>query len=137
MAELNQKIKMLREIHHWSQEEMAEKMNMSLNSYARLERGETKLNIEKLEQIANVFNMDIFEFIQPINKGFYVMLNDNDADNNKMINYASNPPMENEIEKLNLIIKHKDEIIKSKDELLQQKQNEIDALKKIIELVKV
>ncbi|MBF0784286.1 XRE family transcriptional regulator [Muribacter muris] len=134
MSELNQKIKILREINQWSQEEMAEKMNMSLNSYARLERGETKLNIEKLEQIANVFNMDIFEFMQPGNKGFYVMLND--ADNNKMINYASNDSMGVEIEKLNLIIKHKDEIIKNKDELLQQKQNEIASLKQIIELIK-
>lgn len=37
---LNQKIRTLREQHLLSQEEMAEKMQMSLNGYAKIERGE-------------------------------------------------------------------------------------------------
>ena len=45
------------ETRNWSQEDMAQKMNMSKNGYAKIERGETKLNLHKLEQIANIFNM--------------------------------------------------------------------------------
>lgn len=35
------------------------KMNMSLNSYAKIERGEIKLSLNKLEQIAQI--LDIIE----------------------------------------------------------------------------
>ncbi|TFV09191.1 helix-turn-helix domain-containing protein [Muribacter muris] len=133
----------MREIRKWSQEEMAEKMNMSLNGYARIERGETKLSLEKLEQIANIFNMDALEFMQTANKGVYFMLNDS-ADNNNVTYYGSNELSAVEIEKLKLIIQNKDnlilfkdELLKNKDNLLVQKQNEIDALKEIITLLKV
>ena len=38
---VHEKIRKLRETKHWSQEEMAERMSMSLNGYAKIERGET------------------------------------------------------------------------------------------------
>ncbi|THA02308.1 helix-turn-helix domain-containing protein, partial [Rodentibacter pneumotropicus] len=136
--DLKEKIRTMREIRKWSQEEMAEKMNMSLNGYARIERGETKLSLEKLEQIANIFNMDALEFMQTANKGVYFMLNDS-ADNNNVTYYGSNELSAVEIEKLKLIIQNKDnlilfkdELIKNKDDLLAQKQNEIESLKEII-----
>ncbi|NBH75855.1 helix-turn-helix domain-containing protein [Rodentibacter pneumotropicus] len=140
--DLKEKIRTMREIRKWSQEEMAEKMNMSLNGYARIERGETKLSLEKLEQIANIFNMDALEFMQTANKGVYFMLNDS-ADNNNVTYYGSNELSAVEIEKLKLIIQNKDnlilfkdELIKNKDDLLAQKQNEIESLKEIISLLK-
>lgn len=115
---------------------------MSLNGYARIERGETKLSLEKLEQIANIFNMDALEFMQTANKGVYFMLNDS-ADNNNVTYYGSSELNYIELEKLKLTIQNKDdlilfkdEIIKNKDELLIQKQNEIESLKEIISLLK-
>lgn len=45
---VNDKIRTIRETRNWSQEDMAEKMNMSKNGYAKIERGETKLNLHKL-----------------------------------------------------------------------------------------
>lgn len=142
MNNLNQRIKSIREIKKWSQEEMSEKMNMSLNAYARLERGETRLNLEKLEQIANVFNMDVIELMQSADKGIYFMLND--SANNNSVTYCSGSESANfEIEKLKLtiqnqenIIKHKEEIISYKNNLLIQKDNEIESLKDIIALLK-
>ena len=56
---------------------MAEKMKMSLNGYAKIERGETKLNLEKLNQIAQIFNMDAADFMTKSNQGFLFLLNDN------------------------------------------------------------
>lgn len=46
---LNQKIRTIREQNALSQEDMATKMNMSVNGYAKIERGETKLRLDKLE----------------------------------------------------------------------------------------
>lgn len=36
---VNEKIRLMREMNYWTQEDMAEKMSMSLNSYSKLERG--------------------------------------------------------------------------------------------------
>lgn len=139
--EYNQKIRALREIKQWSQEEMAEKLHMSLNGYAKIERGETKLTLDKLEQIANLFNMDALEFMQNANKGVYFMMNET-VDNNTVYYGVQESPIV-ELEKLKLalqlkdnIISHKEELLKTKDLLLEQKQNEIDSLKDIIALLK-
>lgn len=42
----NEKIRVLRKMNQLSQEEMAEKMNMSRSGYAKLERGESNLNLK-------------------------------------------------------------------------------------------
>ena len=46
------------------QEQMAEKLNMSLNGYAKIERGESKIYLDKLDQIAQVFDIDVIELMQ-------------------------------------------------------------------------
>ena len=38
---VNNKIRALRELNNWSQEDMAERLNMSKSSYSRLEFGKT------------------------------------------------------------------------------------------------
>ncbi|QLB39456.1 helix-turn-helix domain-containing protein [Mannheimia pernigra] len=139
--EYNKKIRVLREIRQWSQEDMAEKLNMSVNGYAKIERGETKLTLNKLEQIANIFNMDALEFMQNANNGVYFMMNE--VVDNNTVYYGTNEISAIEIEKLKLslqlkdnIIFHSEELLKSRDLLLEQKQREIDSLKEIIALLK-
>lgn len=40
---VNEKVRLFRELNQWSQEEMAERMNMSVAGYAKIERGETNI----------------------------------------------------------------------------------------------
>ncbi len=123
---VNEKIRMVREMNQWSQEEMAAKMNMSTNGYAKIERGETKLNLHKLEQIAQIFNIDVLELMNCEGKGVFLLMNENGNNTN----YCGNPEnLTAEIEKLKLTIAHK-------DEMLAQKNEEIIALKEIISLLK-
>lgn len=49
------KIRVCRENQDLAQEEMAVKLNMSTIGYAKIERGETRLNIRRLEQIVDIF----------------------------------------------------------------------------------
>lgn len=42
---------------------MAAKLGMSTNGYAKIERGVRRLDIPKLEQIAEVFGMDLLALI--------------------------------------------------------------------------
>lgn len=65
---VHEKIRKLRETKHWSQEEMAEKMSMSLNGYAKIERGETKLHLDKLEQKDNEIKL-LREMVELLKKG--------------------------------------------------------------------
>lgn len=128
---VNEKIRTIREIRNWSQEDMAEKMNMSKNGYAKIERGETKLNLHKLEQIANIFNIDVLELIKNDDKNVLFFMNDHNTNY-----YGSNENLTSEIDRLKLTISHKDELLKQRDLVIEQKDSEISALKEIISLLK-
>lgn len=128
---VNEKIRTIRETRNWSQEDMAEKMNMSKNGYAKIERGETKLNLHKLEQIANIFNIDVLELIKNDDKNVLFFMNDHNTNY-----YGSNENLTPEIDRLKLTISHKDELLKQRDLVIEQKDSEILALKEIISLLK-
>lgn len=119
---LSEKIRVLREINQLSQEQMAEKMNMSRTGYAKLERGESKLNMERLEQIAEIFQISLMELIAMSN-GATFNFNENATQSNY---YGGSEKLTSEIEKLNLIIQHQ-------KELLEQKDKEIELLRRLAE----
>ncbi len=60
---MHDKIRMMREFRQLSQEDMAEKMNMSPSGYAKIERGETRLQYDKLVQIAQIFNVSLSDLV--------------------------------------------------------------------------
>ncbi len=122
---VQEKIRVLREINHWTQKDIAERMDMSQNGYAKIERGESKLDLEKLEQLANIFNINISELLDT-NSGLNYQYGDNNISNYYSLN--SNQDLAN----LQLTIRHKDELLKQKEDLINQKDNEIIMLKKLL-----
>ncbi len=63
---LGQKIRIERQKRKMSQEKLAELADLNRNFVGMVERGETNLTVKKLENIANVFDMDIrdlFSFV--------------------------------------------------------------------------
>lgn len=126
---IHQNIRTFREKQDISQETMAERLNMSLSGYGKIERGVTKLNMEKLQKIAQILQVDIIELVNTENKDIIIMANDNVANDDSVINsnYYSNNILE--LETLKLSVAHY-------QELLAQKDNEILALKEIIALLK-
>ena len=63
--EIHDKIRVMREINQWTQEEMAEKLEMSSNGYAKIERGQSSINVDKLKQIAQIFNRPLAKIFIP------------------------------------------------------------------------
>lgn len=122
--EIQEIIRQLREKNDWSQEDMAERVGLSKNGYAKIERGETNLNLERLEQIANLFDLSVIDLIEMSDKSVVCMITD--SINNSNNHYNGSETMAFENEKLKLIISHKDEII-------HQKEREITALNKLID----
>ena len=117
--EIHDKIRVMREINQWSQEEMAEKLKMSPTGYAKIEHGKTNLTVDKPKQIAQIFHIDIVELISSQDKSFFFTIGDH---SNNGCSFGSNSILAMENEKLKL--------------LLDAKENEIIALKEIIELLK-
>lgn len=66
------RIKELRRKHDFSQEEVAERLNMSQNAYSQIESGKTKLDIERLCQVAEFYKISL-----------YILLDDLPPRNNK------------------------------------------------------
>ncbi|MEI7795360.1 MAG: helix-turn-helix transcriptional regulator [Methylococcaceae bacterium] len=54
-----EKIKRLRQEKGWSQEELANKLEISVNAYGSIERGDTDVNLSRLEEISEVFEIDV------------------------------------------------------------------------------
>lgn len=122
---INDKIRLFREDHQLSQEEMATKLSMSTKGYAKIERGETRVNFERLEQILDVLNADIYELLNYGENGkIYISAGDNNSNTNSNIFLGNG-----NVEKLNLMLAHKDEIIKLKDNVIESLRNEISLLK--------
>lgn len=125
---VNEKVRLFRELNQWSQEEMAEKMNMSVTGYAKIERGETNLSLHKLKQIASVLQIDLIDLISPNDNGVILVGGENNQNHFRNTYYGSREA-EFKIEKLELELK-------LKDDLLKQKENELNNLKEIINLLK-
>lgn len=121
---INNTIRIMREIKNLSQEEMAEKLEMSPSGYAKIERGETKLYLEKLQQIAQIFNIDVTSLIESEDKNLCLVIGENNSNY-----YATNESLAKDNESLKQALNYK-------DQLIAQKDREIEALKEIIQLLK-
>lgn len=51
------RIKRLREFRNFTQQYLADKLEISQNAYSKIENGSTKLTIERLEQIAQLLDV--------------------------------------------------------------------------------
>lgn len=132
--DVHDKIRTMRQINQWTQEDMADKLNISVNGYAKLENGKTKLNLEKLQKIAQIFNIDLIELISSKEHTFIGLIGDNNYNSSNYL--GTNEELSQENEKLKLVILHKEELLQSKSELITKLTDENNALKEIIELLK-
>lgn len=127
MKNAHENIRILREANQWSQEEVAEKLAMSPSGYAKIERGEVKLYLDKLEQIANIFNVDVVDLLNSDKRNIYLLISENSHSSSNYYNSDSALMIENE--KLKLSLSHQ-------EKLIEQYCNEIALLKEMNALLK-
>ena len=120
--ETHEKIRLIRELNKWSQEEMAEKLAMSAGGYAKIERGETQLNIPRLEQLAAIFKVDMWDLLKSGNNGMVLQINEGDSGGDIALYASSDMAMKLELLKQEL---------KHCREMLEQKDKEIELLRKL------
>ena len=115
----SEKINIMREMNQWTQEEVAEKLGMSTTGYAKIERGQTNVSVEKLKQIAQVFNLNVAQLLDDDERFVICSIGDNHSNYNNY--FGTNEKLSLENEKLK--------------QLLSAKESEIEALKKVIALL--
>lgn len=143
---IHQKIHALRKQKKLTQEDMAEKLEMSVGGYAKIERGETDYQLalenylSKLAKIAKALDVDLEALIESTKKFVYLIGSIGD-DNHGWFNsrvISSPSELTFEIQKLQLIIKNKDSEIEHKNATIEFKNTEIENLKiQIAQLQKI
>lgn len=120
-------IRKLRQQNQWTQEKTAELLEMSKNGYAKMERGECGITVERLQKLSQVFQVNILELLNGTDKSVVLFVNEKFENSEQCVNYYNYSQAETE--KLKLQLAHS-------QTLLEQKENEIAALKEIIALLK-
>ena len=128
--QIHEKLKTMRLCKHWTQEDMAEKLGWALNTYAKIERGDSDIKLDKLKQIAEVIGADVADLLDTNDKAVY-----NFAENSGQSNLLahtillSEAQCAHELEKAHLIIDNKDKEI-------TWLNKEVERLQEIIALLK-
>jgi transcriptional regulator with XRE-family HTH domain len=56
-------IRILRHEHNWSQEDVAKRLGISIPAFSKIETGVTDINLSRLEQIANIFEVSVVNLL--------------------------------------------------------------------------
>lgn len=126
-------IRLLRDSKRLSQENMAQELEISLNAYGEIERGNTKLIHDKLPKIASVFGLKVGELLEMAEEGNVVFIT---TDQHNNVYYQNQNIYSGDNQQLQLIIEHQQEMLTQLRDILQQKDSEIETLKENIFLLK-
>ena len=60
---IGKSIRILRHQHGWSQEDIASRLGISIPAFSKIETGVTDVNLSRLEQIANIYEVSIVQLL--------------------------------------------------------------------------
>lgn len=119
--QIGSKIKRIREIKGLSQSEIAEKLYISQRAYSDLENDKTKLDIERLEAIAKIFEMEPVELLTFDEKKIFNNVF-NDTSNGYFTDKIINENFENERLSYQQHIKHLEEEVSFLRQMVKNKE---------------
>ena len=131
---IGKKLKELRTVNQWTQEQIAGQLHLTRNAYSDIELGKTDICISRLAQLANFFNVDISYFVDDKERVVIYLAGTQNiqfAKSQKIKDchiYPSEEKLQYELEK-QLVIN------KAQAEKIEMKDREIENLKKIISLL--
>jgi len=128
--QLHEKLKVMRLCKNLSQEEMAEKLGYSANGYAKIERGETDIKVDKLSKIAEILGIELQQLLGLNEKNIFNIIDNSSPLGNHSCNiYLTETQCVHELEKSRLLLQERDK------EINYLKQ-EIEHLKELVSLFK-
>ncbi len=128
---INEKIRKLREINNYTQEEMADKLGISTTGYSNIELGKTDSNTERLTQIAKVFGLELFDLMSFGEENTIMcVIGDNNISHGLGFNIMGKIDERELVSQLSSAQKE----IQYKQEIIEHQQREIESLRTIIAL---
>ena len=86
---VNEKIRLIRETKGLTQEQVAEKLNMSPSAYGNIERGDSDIKLSRLEKIAESLEVKLSELFELSEKGSLSIINSCHSNNETKIHIGS------------------------------------------------
>lgn len=131
IKDTGEKLRELRTRKGWTQENVAEMLEMSVSNYSNIEQGKTQVSIPKLAQIAKKLEYDFFELITLGEKSVvYIQENNGNLDGSYIVHNS----LPNNYQTL-LVEKEKTDLensfLKEKIELLQDKINHLEEIMRL------
>ncbi len=131
---LHEKVSLMRILKGLTQENMAEKLNLSTTGYAKIERGETQLKIPRLEKIVEALGIKLEDFLSFDERMVFNASSHDESCQNNYVNPAKE--MIHELETLRLTVEQKEKENGLLKEQVSQLHEQISQLKQIIELMR-
>ena len=116
--ELHEKIRFFRRSKKLTQEQMAEKLNITPVAYSNIETGKSGVLMDRLEEIAKIMEVDLLDLLSLGEKNVIVLYGDNSNSPNSFNSFLQNV---NFPDKTNFIIEQKDKEL----ELLKQQNADL------------
>jgi len=131
---VHEKIRLVRQAKGLTQEEVAEKLNMSVNGYGDIERGETDVNLSRLQQLANLFEMSLPQLFSLDEKNVFNVLGSNNTGIGQHQNCTISSYPTDYIQ-LKIDFEKKTVLVLQKDKEIELKNEKISDLNRIIKLL--
>ena len=126
---VHEKIRIIRKAKGLTLEEVAHQLGMSTNGYGDIERGATDVNLSRLEQISQLFDMELSELIDLNEKNVFNILG---TQNTGSVGTQNHCTIASDLtEQLQLKFK-----LENQQLIIEQQTQEITYLKEIIALMK-
>lgn len=95
---LGRNIRKIREWKGMKQDFVAKSLGLTTNGYGKIERGESTVNIERLNQIADILGVNVFDVIRLDASAIYnIEMMQNSAPHGTVNNYSSSKEVDTEI----------------------------------------
>lgn len=109
--QVHEKLRTLRQWRQWTQEELAEKLGWSVNTYAKIERGGVDVKLDKLKRIAEAMGVDVNELLTANDQTVFNFAENCTHGNQAHTILLTESQCAHELEKARLIIAQKDQEI--------------------------
>ena len=127
--QIHEKLKTMRLCKNWTQEDLADKLGWSVGTYAKIERGDSDVKLDKLKQITDVIGVDLTELLNVNDRTVFNFAENFGQNNLAHTILLSESQCAHELDKARLLIAQKDKEINWLKE-------EGERLKEIIALLK-
>ncbi len=125
---MGEKLKEFRIRKGYTQENVAELLEMSLTNYANIEQGKTKVNLDKLAKIAEKLDTNIFELLALGEKNVYYIHNDKQQGGQSENGYIIHNDLPENYQTLALENAH----LKEKNALLEKRITDLEEMNEML-----